>query len=97
MLFDEEAAQGQLDEGTEALSDAMSEIEELQRQLAALRQLSAAQEEYIARAEEEESVARTEAVEEMGKTKRLAAAAAEAEADVAAARAAGGVNGVVAP
>ena len=32
----------------------MSEIEDLQRQLDVLRQLSAAQEEYIARAEEEE-------------------------------------------
>ena len=58
-----------------------SRFEDLQRQLAVLRDLSAAQEDYIARAEEEEIEARAEAEEEMGKTKRLAAAAAEAEAE----------------
>jgi hypothetical protein len=41
MMFDEDAARGRLDEGTEALTDAMSEIEDLQRQLAVLKDLSA--------------------------------------------------------
>lgn len=84
MWDDEAAARGVLDEGTEALSDAMGEIEDLQRQLAALRELSAAQEVYIARAEEEEREARSEAQEAMGKTKQLAAAADAAGAEVAA-------------
>mmetsp|Transcript_40918 Transcript_40918/g.65590 ORF Transcript_40918/g.65590 Transcript_40918/m.65590 type:complete len:185 (-) Transcript_40918:314-868(-) len=80
MIDDEDAAQGRLDQGTEALTDALTEIKDLQCQLAALKDLSTAQEEYIARAEEEELEARTETQDELGKMKRLAAEAAASTA-----------------
>eukprot|EP00227_Mantoniella_beaufortii_P018309 CAMPEP_0197577466 /NCGR_PEP_ID=MMETSP1326-20131121/2086_1 /TAXON_ID=1155430 /ORGANISM="Genus nov. species nov., Strain RCC2288" /LENGTH=184 /DNA_ID=CAMNT_0043140539 /DNA_START=36 /DNA_END=586 /DNA_ORIENTATION=+ len=82
MQDDELAAQDVLDAGTDALGDAMAEIEELQRQLASLRDLSAAQELYIERAEEDELAARLEAQDAMAATKQAAGELAQAEREV---------------